>query len=59
MTDREAYTAAGVGMALLLAGRTLLDRGDLALLALWGVAFTILGLVTVVVGAGVLLRLWR
>jgi hypothetical protein len=61
MTDREAWRWVGVGGALLLVGALLLaaSGGTPFLLPMWGVGFATIGLMALVVGAGVLLRLWR
>lgn len=61
MTDREAWRWVGIGAALLAIGALLLTMsGDAPfLLPMWGAGFATIGLMVLVVGAGVLLRLWR
>ncbi len=53
----DSWLAAG--MSSLAAGLWLLDRGDPFLLTLWGVGLAIVGIVSVVLGLGLLLRIWR
>lgn len=52
------WTVVG-GLVAIAAGRLLLQTTDPFLATLWGVAFVIGGAVAALVGAGVLLRLWR
>jgi hypothetical protein len=47
------------GLVFLMAGLLLLDRGELFLVLLWGVGLSVIGTALSVVGAGLLLRLWR
>jgi hypothetical protein len=47
------------GMSSLALGLWLTDRGDPFLLMLWGVGLSIVGIVAVILGLGMLLRLWR
>jgi hypothetical protein len=46
-------------MSSLAAGLWLLSRHDPFLLTLWGVGLSMLGIVAVVLGLGMLLRIWR
>jgi hypothetical protein len=46
-------------MSSLAAGLWLLNRNDPFLLTLWGVGLSMLGIVAVVLGLGLLLRIWR
>jgi hypothetical protein len=47
------------GLAFLVLGLVLLHRGELFLTLLWGTGLTVIGTALSVVGAGLLLRLWR
>ena len=47
------------GMSSLAVGLWLLDRSDPFLLTLWGVGLSIVGIVAVILGLGLLLRIWR
>lgn len=47
------------GLATLAAGIWLLERDDPFLLTLWGTGLALIGLASTIVGAGMLLRLWR
>ncbi|MGH2532539.1 MAG: hypothetical protein ACRDJW_09560 [Thermomicrobiales bacterium] len=47
------------GLVALFLGLFLLDRGELFLLLLWGTGLTVIGVALSVVGAGLLLRMWR
>ena len=53
----ESWLAAG--MSSLAVGLWLLERGDPFLLTLWGVGLSIVGIVSVILGLGLLLRIWR
>lgn len=53
----DAWIASG--MSALALGLWLLDRGDPFLLTLWGVGLSIVGFVAVILGLGLLLRIWR
>lgn len=46
-------------MSSLAVGLWLLERGDPFLLTLWGVGLSIVGIVAVILGLGLLLRIWR
>lgn len=47
------------GMSSVAAGLWLLNRSDPFLLTLWGVGLAIVGIATVILGLGLLLRIWR
>ena len=53
----DAWIASG--MSSLALGLWLMDRGDPFLLTLWGVGLSLVGIVAVVLGLGLLLRIWR
>ncbi len=59
MSVPRADTWIASGMSSLAVGLWLLDRGDPFLLTLWGVGLLIVGIVAVVLGLGLLLRIWR
>lgn len=59
MTNDEAWWWLAVGQGSVAAGLALLRMDDPGLAAMWGVCFTLLGGVGTVVGAGVLMRLWK
>jgi|GEM_PF-3976248 len=48
-----------MGMSSLAAGLWLTDRGDPFLLMMWGVGLSLIGVAAVVLGLGLLLRIWR
>jgi hypothetical protein len=58
-TAPRADTWLAAGMSSLAAGLWLIQRDDPFLLTLWGVSLSILGVVAVTLGLGLLLRLWR
>lgn len=47
------------GMSSLAVGLWLLNGGDPFLLTLWGVGLSIVGIVSVILGLGLLRRIWR
>ncbi|MGH2558009.1 MAG: hypothetical protein ACRDJH_03020 [Thermomicrobiales bacterium] len=47
------------GLVALLLGLLLLNQGDLFLTLLWGTGLTVIGTALSIVGAGLLLHLWR
>ena len=53
----DAWIASG--MSSLALGLWLTDRGDPFLLMLWGIGLSIVGIVAVILGLGLLLRIWR
>jgi hypothetical protein len=55
----RADTWIASGMSSLALGLWLLDRGDPFLLTLWGVGLSIVGIVAVILGLGLFLRIWR
>jgi hypothetical protein len=68
MDDNPARESVGIpradawiamGMSSLAVGLWLTDRGDPFLLMLWGVGLSLIGIVAVILGLGLLLRIWR
>ena len=59
MADDDAWGWLTTGLALLLAGVMLLRLDDPFLFTLWGVGLALGGGAVALVGAGVLLRVWR
>lgn len=55
----RADTWIASGMSSLALGLWLLDRDDPFLLTLWGVGLSLVGIVAVILGLGLLLRIWR
>jgi hypothetical protein len=59
MDDDKASWLIAAGLAQTLLGMILVRINDVFLIPLWGIAFLLIGGVAVVLGLGVLLRLWR
>jgi hypothetical protein len=59
MNDDKASWLIAAGLAQTLVGMILVRVDDIFLLPLWGITFLLMGGVAVVLGVGVLLRLWR
>jgi len=55
----RAETWLAAGMMSLAVGLWLIERDDPFLLTLWGVSLSMIGIVAVTLGLGLLLRLWR
>jgi hypothetical protein len=59
MKNDDAWRWLSIGLALILAGLTLLRLEDQYLFTMWGIGLITNGSAVALVGTGVLFRLWR